>query len=265
MKGLCIRARARGVGELPAALSRGRVRATLFLVLVLSMLAGTRLAYPANRTAQGEVLARSTDCFSCHALDHKVVGPSFEEIARRYRNQAGVEAKLEAKIKDGGLGDWGDVPMTPHPALSDEQLAAIVRWVLSLKGRPGTQSAAAPEAYPYTLPDGSQVKLDFPLFAQGHDVTADVFAGWEQFNSYCFRCHGEDASGSAYAPDLRQSLRAGMTRDEFIALAMAGNPAKGMPSWAGFFTPEEMIRIYEYVKGRSLRLIPAGRPATTAG
>jgi cytochrome c len=198
-------------------------------------------------------------------VDHRVVGPSFDEIAQRYRGQAGAVPQLKAKIKAGGLGNWGDVPMTPHPTLSDDQLGAMVRWILSMKGRPVEEGHRTSQTYPYTLPDGSQVKLDFPIFTNGHAVTNDVFAGWEQFNSYCFRCHGEDATGSAYAPDLRQSLHEGMTRDRFIAVAMAGNPAKGMPSWAGFFTPEEMVRIYEYVKGRSLQLIPAGRPVNRAG
>jgi len=240
------------------------LRANLLFACV-SILAGTHPAYPNNATVQGEALARNTDCFSCHAVDHKVVGPAFDEIAQRYRAQAGASAKLKAKIKAGGSGNWGDVPMTPHPALTDEQLSAVVHWILSLKGQPVEQESRAPKIYQYTLPDGSQAKLDFPLFAKGNDVTGDVFGGWEQFNSYCFRCHGEDATGSAYAPDLRQSLRAGMTRDEFMAIAMAGNPPKGMPSWAGFFTPEEMNRIYEYVKGRSLQLIPAGRPPNRAG
>lgn len=265
MKGLGLLIGARGSRKPRAAMPHSPARATLFIMFVATMLAGTRPAHPANGAAQGEVLARGTDCFSCHAVDHKVVGPAFDEIAQRYRGQSGAAAKLKAKIKAGGSGNWGAAPMTPHPTLSDEQLGAIVRWVLSLKGPPIAQRSGTSQTYPYILPDGSQVKLDFPLFAKGHDVTGDVFSGWEQFNSYCFRCHGEDATGSAYAPDLRQSLRAGMTRDEFIATAMAGNPAKGMPSWAGFFTSEEMIRIYEYVKGRSLQLIPAGRPANPAG
>jgi cytochrome c len=56
-----------------------------------------------------------------------------------------------------------------------------------------------------------------------------------------------------------------MTRNQFISKAMTGNPAKGMPSWAGFFTPKELTQIYEYVKGRSLGLVPVGRPASSTG
>jgi cytochrome c len=51
-----------------------------------------------------------------------------------------------------------------------------------------------------------------------------------------------------------------MKQQSFIAVAMAGKEAKGMPSWAGFLSPEDMIRVYRYVKGRSLDLVPSGRP-----
>ena len=220
---------------------------------------------PARQQIEGEELARGSDCFSCHTLDHALVGPPFEAVAARYKGQPDATAKLAAKIKSGGSGDWGSVAMTPHPDFDDRQLAEIVDWVLSLDGRPEPHEAAAHKSFRYTLKDGSTVTLDFPLRNQQGRVSRDVFAGWEQFNSYCFRCHGEDATGSAYAPDLRQSLRAGMTRQQFVAAAMAGNPGQGMPSWAGFFSPQEITQIYEYVEGRSVGLIPAGRPGAKSG
>ena len=107
--------------------------------------------------------------------------------------------------------------------------------------------------------------MDFRLFTHDHNVTAGVFSGFEQFNSYCFRCHGYDAVGGAYAPDLRRSLQGGMTRQQFVDIAMTGKPDKGMPSWAGFFSPKEIDQIYEYVKGRSLGLVPEGRPKSASG
>jgi cytochrome c len=214
-------------------------------------------APPAPR---GEQLARSSDCFSCHTLDHTLVGPPFDAIAQRYRGQPDATHKLAAKIKYGGSGNWGAVPMTPHPDLKDQQLAEIVTWVLSLHGQPATRQAAAQPSFTYKAKDGSTATLDFPLRDQKGHVSAAVFSGWEQFNSYCFRCHGEDATGSAYAPDLRTSLRGGMTRQQFAATTMAGRPDKGMPKWAGFFTPQEVDQIYDYVKGRSVGLVPAGRP-----
>jgi len=213
-----------------------------------------------QHASPGEQLARGSDCFSCHTLDHTLVGPPFDAIAQRYRGQPEAIARLAAKIKSGGSGDWGAVAMTPHPDLDDRKLAEIVAWVLSLQGQPATHQAAAPPSFTYKLKDGSNATLDFPLRDQTGHVSAAVFSGWEQFNSYCFRCHGEDATGSAYAPDLRSSLRGGMTRHQFTATTMAGRPDKGMPKWAGFFTPQEVDQIYDYVKGRSIGLVPVGRP-----
>ncbi|WHZ18173.1 MAG: c-type cytochrome [Rhodanobacteraceae bacterium] len=211
--------------------------------------------------------ARASDCFACHAIDHKVVGPAYDEVAKRYagKGQAEVDT-LVKKIIDGGSGNWGSIAMTPHPDLGEAKARTIVEWILSLKpaatSAPAT-SAASGKAYTYKTPDGKDVTLDFPVFLPGQEqkVTDDVFTGYEQFNAYCNRCHGDDAVGGAYAaPDLRHSLTGGMTYQQFIDTAMAGRESKGMPSWAGFFTPEQIRDIYEYVKARSLDLVPAGRP-----
>jgi cytochrome c len=94
-------------------------------------------------------------------------------------------------------------------------------------------------------------------------VSDAIFGGFEKYNSYCFRCHGFDAVGGEYAPDLRQSLTNGMTKKSFFAASMAGKPDKGMPAWAGFFTSEDLNQIYEYVKARSLDLIGPGRPPSS--
>jgi cytochrome c len=80
------------------------------------------------------------------------------------------------------------------------------------------------------------------------------------FDSYCYRCHGQDATGSELAPDLRNSLKMGMNEQQFLSIAMAGRTEKGMPSWAGFLSEDDIKHIYEYVKGRSLDLVPVGRP-----
>ena len=74
-----------------------------------------------------------------------------------------------------------------------------------------------------------------------------------------YRCHGTDATGSELAPDLRMTLNSGMKQQTFMAVAMAGREDKGMPKWAGFLDPEDMIKIYRYVKARSLDLVPSGR------
>lgn len=220
--------------------------------------------------SRGEHLVKANDCSSCHAVDRKVVGPAYRDVANKYREQPNAVEKLSQKIGQGGSGDWGQVPMTPHPALTTAQLGEMVAWILSLGRRPArdpAQPKAASKMYAYPRADGTTVKLDFPLFVEGLDhkvtdqkVTKDVFRGYEMYDSYCYRCHGQDATGSEIAPDLRHSLDVGMTEQQFLSMAMAGRPEKGMPSWAGFLSSKEVKQVYEYVKGRSLDLVPAGRP-----
>jgi cytochrome c len=215
---------------------------------------------PSPATA-GERLVKANDCSSCHALDRPMVGPSYDDIAKRYQGKADVADKLAAKIKQGGSGNWGAVPMSPHPDLTGLQLKEMVEWILSLHG--GTKPQAGPAAlYSYTLGDGTTAKLDFPLFIEGQQtkVTKAVFHGYEIYDSYCYRCHGQDATGSEMAPDLRNTLKMGMNQQQFLSVAMTGRTEKGMPSWAGFLNEDDVEHIYEYVKGRSLDLVPVGRP-----
>lgn len=214
----------------------------------------------ASTLNEGKKLVDSHDCVSCHALDHALVGPAFTVIAKRYAGTAGIVSKLATKIKAGGSGTWGKIPMTPHPKLTDAQLHLMVDWILSLKGSESSTANEAAKTFSYTLADDKTVTLKFPLFVADHKVTKAVFRGYELFNSYCFRCHGEDAVGGELAPDLRHSLNGGMTERQFITIAMVGRKTKGMPSWAGFFDEKDIDRIYEYVKGRSIGLIPEGRP-----
>ena len=91
-------------------------------------------------------------------------------------------------------------------------------------------------------------------------VTNTVFRGYELFDSYCFRCHGADAVGGEYAPNLRASLNNGMTENEFLSIAMTGRKAQGMPAWAGFFSPQDIEAIYQYTKARAVGAVGTGTP-----
>jgi cytochrome c len=71
-------------------------------------------------------------CTACHAVDHKVVGPAFKDVAAKYKGKD-VEDQLFQKVRNGGAGVWGQVPMPPNPQVPDPDLHAIVKWVLSLK------------------------------------------------------------------------------------------------------------------------------------
>ena len=238
------------------------IRATGSTVRVLLLVCAVGLTLPVLAAMPpGESVARGSNCFSCHAVGHKVVGPAFAAVAKRFAHQPGAKALLVHAVKFGHVGTWGDIPMPPHPELTEQQLDEVVSWVLSIS--PGSARAAAPPAgktYRYTV-DGKQVTLDFPVYRPGtKKVTATVFRGYELFNSYCFRCHGEDAMGSEYAPDLRQSVLNGMTEAQMTQIAMVGRKAKGMPAWAGFFSPHDLKAIYEYVAGRAHRLVGQGTP-----
>jgi cytochrome c len=93
-------------------------------------------AAPAEPAAQASVspdqMPAKYGCTACHAVDHKVVGPAFKEVAAKYAGKD-VEAALVEKVKNGGSGVWGQVPMTPNPQVPDPDLHALVKWILTLK------------------------------------------------------------------------------------------------------------------------------------
>jgi cytochrome c len=78
-------------------------------------------------------LLQKSGCLACHAVDKKVVGPSYQEVAAKYKGDAGAAAKLMEKVKKGGSGVWGQVPMPPNPTVSDADLKTMVTYILSLK------------------------------------------------------------------------------------------------------------------------------------
>ena len=78
-------------------------------------------------------LAKKDGCLACHALDKKLVGPSWIEVGKKYAGDAGAEAKLIAKVKKGGSGVWGTVPMPPNVTVKDADIKKLVQYVLSLK------------------------------------------------------------------------------------------------------------------------------------
>ncbi|MEW5904648.1 MAG: c-type cytochrome [Pseudomonadota bacterium] len=82
--------------------------------------------------AEALALAKKKNCFACHAIDKKVVGPAWEQVAQRYRGDAGAQARLENKVRQGGKGIWGSIAMPPQ-ALSAEEASLLVRFVLQLQ------------------------------------------------------------------------------------------------------------------------------------
>lgn len=79
-----------------------------------------------------EALAKKHNCTACHAVEKKGVGPAYKDIAKKYAGQSDASAKLEAKVKKGGGGVWGPVPMPPNAAVPDGDVKKLVAWVLKL-------------------------------------------------------------------------------------------------------------------------------------
>ncbi len=80
-----------------------------------------------------EALAKKSGCTTCHTVDKKLIGPTYKDIAAKYRNVKGAEADLIKKVKAGGKGVWGEVPMPPNERLKDEDIKAMVQWMLTVK------------------------------------------------------------------------------------------------------------------------------------
>jgi cytochrome c len=93
------------------------------------------LALAAAAPAQAsDALAKKYACVACHVVKGpKTVGPAYADVAKKYAGQKDAEAKLVEKVKKGGSGVWGQVPMPPNPSVPDADLRALVKWVLSTK------------------------------------------------------------------------------------------------------------------------------------
>ena len=103
---------------------------TLFsAAAAMTLAAGAHAADP----KAAEALAQSSGCLACHAVDKKLVGPSYKDIAAKYRGDKGAEANLIKKVKAGGKGVWGEIPMSPNAHVKDDDLKTLVQWILSLK------------------------------------------------------------------------------------------------------------------------------------
>jgi len=101
--------------------------------IVTMLAAGALSTLAAAPASANEALAKKHNCFACHAVDKKVVGPAYKDVANKYRGDKAAEAKLADKVKKGGVGVWGQVPMPPNTAVPDADIKALVQWILSQK------------------------------------------------------------------------------------------------------------------------------------
>jgi len=80
-----------------------------------------------------EALAKAKNCMACHAVDKKLVGPAYKDIAKKYAGDAKAVDMLATKIQKGGAGVWGQIPMPANPQVSDAEAKKLATWVLGLK------------------------------------------------------------------------------------------------------------------------------------
>jgi len=98
-------------------------------VIFAAAAAAVVLAAPARAD---EALAKKYNCLACHQVDKKVVGPAYKDIAKKYKGKSGAAALLAEKVKKGGSGTWGPIPMPPNAAVPDADLKKLVDWILKM-------------------------------------------------------------------------------------------------------------------------------------
>lgn len=93
-------------------------------ILLVAMAAASAPAFAS------QALAEKNACLSCHGIDKKIVGPAFQDVAKKYAGQKDAVAAVTASIKNGGSGKWGPIPMPASEGLSDADAKALATWVL---------------------------------------------------------------------------------------------------------------------------------------
>ena len=130
-----MRSRDSGPGRRPVALENPdglivmRIRRSLGATIVV-LAAHAALAGPAPAS---ETLARARNCFACHKIEGKLVGPGYREIAARYAADRDATDLLAKKIRAGGAGNWGTIAMAPNPQVTPADARALAIWVMSFK------------------------------------------------------------------------------------------------------------------------------------
>jgi cytochrome c len=92
----------------------------------------TGSAHAALDNAQATALMQKDGCAACHAIDKKIVGPAYNDVAAKYKGDKNAQAMLAKKVKDGGVGVWGQIPMPPN-AVPQKDIDELVGWILTLK------------------------------------------------------------------------------------------------------------------------------------
>ena len=102
--------------------------------LMLVSLAGAALLAAGSAGAQNaDALLKKHACTACHGIDKKIVGPAYNDVAAKYKGDAKAPAMLMDKVKKGGVGTWGQIPMPPNAAVPDADIKTMVTFIMGLK------------------------------------------------------------------------------------------------------------------------------------
>lgn len=101
-------------------------------LMITIALAGSMLVAGQANAEDAKALAQKSGCLACHSVDAKILGPAYKDVAAKYKGDKTAEAKLVAKVKAGGSGVWGPMPMPANTQVKDEDIKTIVHWILSL-------------------------------------------------------------------------------------------------------------------------------------
>jgi len=99
---------------------------------LLPFVAAAAMAVSAPVFASAD-LAKAKNCMACHATERKLIGPSYKDITAKYASDKDAVAKLAKKIREGGVGVWGQIPMPANPQVSADEATALSKWVLTHK------------------------------------------------------------------------------------------------------------------------------------
>lgn len=100
---------------------------------ILAVLAVAATGAVTSPAFADEALAKAKNCMACHAVDKKVVGPAYKEVAKKYAGNAKAADMLSAKVIKGGAGVWGPVPMPANAQVNDAESKKLVAWILAMK------------------------------------------------------------------------------------------------------------------------------------
>jgi cytochrome c len=98
------------------------------LIATALIAAGVMVSAPAMANLD---LAKKSNCMSCHTVDKKLVGPAYKDVAAKYKGKADAVKMLAEKVKKGGKGAWGEIPMPPNAAVKDADIETLVKWILA--------------------------------------------------------------------------------------------------------------------------------------